>query len=95
MATDKTTKGHTKNLDVFKLRKEGSYIVMANRYSKDEGHSYIVDLCKGIDTAKEAAEKEMVERGGKYGMQVIAFRDDNNEQEVVFEIESPYKNKVK
>jgi hypothetical protein len=36
----------------------------------------------------------MRERGGKYGMQIIAFREDNNEQEIVFEIESPYKNKV-
>jgi hypothetical protein len=77
------------------LRKTGSYIVIAKRYSKNESHSYIVDLCKGIDAAKDVAEKEMIERGGKYGMQVIAFREDNNEQEVVFEIESPYKNKVK
>ena len=77
------------------LRKEGIYIVVAKRYSKNEAHSYIVDLCKGIDTAKDSAEKEMVERGGKYGMQIIAFREDNNEQEIVFEIESPYKNKVK
>jgi hypothetical protein len=47
-----------------------------------------------LETAKEIAENEMRERGGKYGIQIIAFREDNNEQEIVFEIESPYKNKV-
>jgi len=76
------------------LRKTGSYIVIAKRWSSEQSHNYIVDLCSGIDTAKEIAENEMRERGGKYGMQIIAFREDNNEQEIVFEIESPYKNKV-
>jgi hypothetical protein len=77
METDKTT-----------LRKQGRYIVVAKRWTGE--HSYIVDLCKGIDTAKESAEKEMYERAGKYGMQIIAFREDNNEQEIIFEIKSPY-----
>jgi len=76
------------------LRKTGSYIVIAKRWSSEQSHNYIVDLCSGIDTAKEIAENEMRERGGKYGMQIIVFREDNNEQEIVFEIESPYKNKV-
>jgi len=76
------------------LRKIGSYIVVAKRWGSDQSHNYIVDLCSGIDTAKEIAENEMRERGGKYGMQIIAFREDNNEQEVVYEIECPYKKKV-
>lgn len=76
------------------LRKLGSYIVVAKRWSSDQSHNYIVDLCNGIDTAKESAEKEMTERGGKYGMQIFAFRSDNNDLDMVFEIESPYKNKV-
>lgn len=77
------------------LRKIGSYIVVAKRWSSEQSHNYIVDLCSGIDEAKEIAELEMTERGGKYGMQIIAFSNElGAEQEVVFEIESPYKNKV-
>ena len=77
------------------LRKIGNYIVVAKRWSSEQSHNYIVDLCNGIDEAKEIAELEMKERGGKYGMQIIAFTNEiNSEQEIVFEIESPYKNKM-
>lgn len=50
------------------LRKNGNYIVVAKQWSKIDSHTYIVDLCAGIDEAKDVAEKEMQERGGKYGM---------------------------
>lgn len=75
-------------------RKIGSYIVIAKRWSSEQSHNYIVDLCASIDTAVEVAENEMRERGGKYGVQVIAFREDSNEYDVVFEVESNYKNDV-
>ena len=77
------------------LRKIGAYIVVAKRWGSDQSHNYIVDLCRGIDEAKEIAELEMGERGGKYGMQIIAFGMElNAEPEIIYEIECPYKNKV-
>ncbi len=33
------------------------YVCVAYRYGHREGHSYVVDICRGIDTAKEVAEK--------------------------------------
>ena len=60
------------------------YVCVAYRYGHRESHSYVVDICKGIDTAKEAAEKEVTERGGKYSVVVFGKNNALNEVEEVY-----------
>jgi len=73
----------------YTLRAEGSYILIAYRYGHREGHSYLVDLCGGIDTAKERAEEEANERGGKYSVVVFAKHRDTGDMEEIYEAKCP------
>lgn len=72
----------TKTTIMENLNKEGRYILIAYRYGHKDGHSYLVDLCSGIDTAKERAEQEANERGGKYSVSVFAVRSVGDVEEV-------------
>lgn len=76
-----------------RISKSFKYVILARKWSSDQSHNYVVDFCNGIDTAKEIAENEMRERGGKYGMCVFG-KSNEVEIECVFEIKSPYKQKV-
>jgi len=77
------------NNDTRPLNVSGAYIVIAYRYGHREGHSYLVDICGGIDTAKEAAEKEANERGGKYSVVVFAKRIATGDVEEIYEAKCP------
>jgi hypothetical protein len=70
------------------LNKEGRYILIAYRYGHKDGHSYLVDLCSGIDTATERADAEAMDRGGKYSVSVFAVRT-YGEIEEVYEAKCP------
>lgn len=76
------------------LRTIGSYVVIGYRFGHREGHSYLIDLCEGIDQAVEVAEKEATERGGKYAVVVFAKRKDTGDINEVYEVKSPYKDKT-
>lgn len=76
------------------LRTIGRYVVIAYRFGHREGHSYLVDLCAGIDQAVEVADKEATERGGKYAVVVFAKRRDTGDIDEVYEAKSPYKDKT-
>jgi hypothetical protein len=76
------------------LRTIGSYVVIGYRFGHIEGHSYLIDLCAGIDEAVIVADKEATERGGKYSVVVFAKRADTGDIDEVYEAESPYKNKT-
>lgn len=71
------------------LRQSGYYILVAYRWGSRELHSYVVDLCGGIDTAKERAEQETDERGGKYSVAVYAKHAETGEIEQVYETAIP------
>lgn len=71
------------------LRVEGAYILIAYRYGHREGHSYLVDICGGIDTASARAEEEANERGGKYSIVVFAKNRMTEEIEEVYEAKCP------
>lgn len=71
------------------LRQSGYYILVAYRWGSREKHSYIVDLCGGIDTAKERAEHETDECGGKYSVAVYAKHAETGAIEQVYETEIP------
>lgn len=72
------------NNDTRPLNVSGAYIVIAYRYGHRDGHSYLVDICGGIDTAKEAAEKEANERGGKYSVLVFTKQINTGDINVVY-----------
>lgn len=78
------------------LRSIGRYILVAYRWGNRNDHSYVVDLCEGVDTAIDRAEKETDETGGKYAVVVFGKRSDTGEMEEVFETQIPhhYKNGV-
>ena len=76
------------------LRTIGSYVVIAYRFGHREGHSYLVDLCEGVDKAAEVADKEATKRGGKYAVVVFAKRKDTGYIDEVYEAKSPYKDKT-
>jgi len=71
------------------LRIEGAYILLAYRYGHRDGHSYLVDVCGGIDTASERAEEEANERGGKYSVVVFAKNRMTEEIEEIYEAKCP------
>lgn len=48
------------------------YVVEALRYGDRERHSYVVGVYDTLDAAKNAAEAETVDRGGKYTCEVTA-----------------------
>lgn len=60
----------TNNIDTRQL---DIYVVHAKRWGDDEKHSYIVTATLNRATALSAAEAEEIERGGKYGCEVISF----------------------
>lgn len=49
------------------------YVVHAMGWGDCEKHSYIVLATNYLDDATEAAESEEMERGGKYGCEVLSF----------------------
>lgn len=49
------------------------YVVHAMRWGDCEKHSYIVTATLNKTDALSAAETEEVERGGKYGCEVLSF----------------------
>lgn len=71
------------------LRVEGAYILIAYRYGHRGGHSYLVDICGGIDTASQRAEEEANERGGKYSVVVFAKHIDTGDIEEIYEARCP------
>lgn len=77
------------NNDTRPLNVSGAYICIAYRYGHRDGHSYLVDICGGIDTAKGAAEKEVNERGGKYSVVVFAKRIATGDIEEIYEAKCP------
>jgi hypothetical protein len=48
------------------------YVVEALRYGDRERHSYVVGVYDTLDGAKDAAEAEVNDRGGKYTCEVTA-----------------------
>jgi hypothetical protein len=83
----------TDKTDVF--WKGALFITIAYRWSNEQNHSYPVGAYKTLDSAINNANKEVCERGGKYGCKVYAtqhtnkFKDDRLVE--IYEIESPYK----
>jgi hypothetical protein len=71
------------------------FVVIADRWSSPENHSYPVGAYLGLETAIGNANKEVCERGGKYGCKVYATQHTNKFKEdrlvEIYEIESPYK----
>lgn len=49
------------------------YVVHAKRWGDAEKHSYIITATLNKDDALSVAEKEEIERGGKYGCEVTCF----------------------
>lgn len=75
------------------MRESGYYILLAYRYGQRGNHCYLVDLCKGIDNAKDVAEKESLKRGGKYSIVVFA-KGQLGEFDEVYEVKCPYAERV-
>jgi len=71
------------------------FVVIAERWSSPGNHSYPVGAYKTLDSAINNANKEVCERGGKYGCIVYATQHTNKFKEdrlvEIYEIESPYK----
>lgn len=80
--------------DVF-WKKGTIFIVIANRFSNPETHSYPVGAYLGLETAISNANKEVCNRGGKYGCVIYATQHTNKFKDErlveIYEIESPYK----
>ena len=74
------------------------FVVIANRWSDPENHSYPVGAYLGLITAIGNANKEVCKRAGKYGCIVYATQQTNKFKDdrlvPIYEIESPYKGKV-
>lgn len=66
-----------------------NYTLIAYRYGHRDGHSYVFDMCNAIDTAKEIAEKEVTERGGKYSVVVFAKHEKSGIIEEMYEAKCP------
>ena len=83
MNTSETANDKSQNpQDNTSLNEYGQYILIAYRFGSRERHSYLVDICSGIDTASERAEHEVNERGGKYSVVVFAKRKMGDIQEI-------------
>ena len=54
-----------------KYFKKQIYIVNMTRYGSRENHSYFLSAHSNIDKAYKAAEKEAIDRGGKYDYEII------------------------
>lgn len=74
------------------------FLVIAERWSSPENHSYPIGVYKTLSSAVNNANKEMCFRGGKYGCVIYATRHPNNSNSdsliKIYEIESPYKGRV-
>jgi hypothetical protein len=74
------------------------YVVIANRWSSPKNHSYPVGAYRTLDCAIHNANKEVCERGGKYGCIIYATQHTNKTKSdrlvEIYEIESPYKGMV-
>lgn len=72
------------------MKHYSDYVVIGYRYGHRDGHSYLVDICTGIDTAKESAQKEFEDRSGKYTMVVFSkTKEDGRFIEEVYKIDCP------
>lgn len=75
------------------------FLVIANRWGNSERHSYPVGVYRTLDCAVSNAHKEACYRGGKYGLIIYATQHTNKYKTEnlidIYELESPYKNKVK
>lgn len=80
------------------FKKGTLYVVIAHRWSNSENHSYPVGAYITLSSAINNAHKEVCSRGGKYGCIIYATQHTNRFKEdrlvEIYEIESPYKNKV-
>jgi hypothetical protein len=52
------------------------YVVQAYRFADTEKHSYVVACCSNITRAKEIADLEEIDRGGKYNCMIHALSID-------------------
>jgi len=83
MNTSETANDKSQNpQDNISLNEYGQYILIAYRFGSRERHSYLVDVCSGIDTASERAEHEVNERSGKYSVVVFAKRKTGDIEEI-------------
>jgi len=86
----------TDKTDVF--WKGSLFITVAYRWSDEQDHSYPVGAYKTLESAINNANKEVCERGGKYGCKVFATQHTNkfkNDRLVeIYEIPSQYKDKA-
>jgi alpha-galactosidase/6-phospho-beta-glucosidase family protein len=83
MNTSETANDKSQNpQDNTSLNEYGQYVLIAYRFGSRERHSYLVDVCSGIDTASERAEHEVNERSGKYSVVVFAKRKTGDIEEI-------------
>jgi|SRR3990167_2518559 len=80
------------------FKKGTLYVVVADRWSSPENHSYPVGAYRTLDCAISNAHKEVCSRGGKYGCMIYATQHTNKIIEdrliEIYEIESPYKGRA-
>lgn len=78
-----------------------SLLIMAHRYSCEEGHIYPVGIYKSVEACVRAMHRIMYGRGGKYGVIVYVSlpheptKDDDKRLIEIYRLDSPYKDKLK
>lgn len=78
-----------------------SILIMAHRFSCDEGHIYPVGIYKSPEAIDRCIERVMNERAGKYGVKVYVAlpnqpsNDDEDRMKLIYEVDSVYKGKLK
>lgn len=70
------------------------YVVIAERWSSTDAHSYPVGAYMSLGSALHNANRVCNERGGKYGCRVYATRHPNHRRRArlvpVYVVQSPY-----
>lgn len=78
-----------------------SFLVMAHRFSCDEGHIYPVGIYKSVESIHRCIERTMNGRAAKYGVKVYVSlpQEPNNNDEarmkLIYEVDSVYKGRLK
>jgi hypothetical protein len=79
---------HYKALELFieHLRQKPVYVVTMYRWGNRENHSYVAAVSLDADKARQMAEQEEIDRGGKYQAEVIEVPVDDTDGEKFIDI---------
>jgi hypothetical protein len=79
---------HYKALELFieHLRQKPVYVVTMYRWGNRENHSYVATVSLDADKARQMAEQEEIDRGGKYQAEVIEVPVDDTDGEKFIDI---------